>query len=139
MDDLADRLPACHSGAVHDVMREMGLRAAVLPRTIAGPTAGPTADTKVAGPVVVCQPQDDTRALRGELSAEAPKRRGGRGDVVDGGRRDTERVTTRGFPVFCRFTSPIDIVAAWRPESDLRRAIRNGEDPQQAYLRYGKF
>jgi regulator of RNase E activity RraA len=26
-----------------------------------------------------------------------------------------------------------------RTESDLRRAIRNGEDPQQAYLKYGKF
>ena len=31
---LADRLAACHSSLVHDVMKDMGLRIPVLPRTI---------------------------------------------------------------------------------------------------------
>jgi regulator of RNase E activity RraA len=123
----------------------------------------------------------------GELSAEALKLRGVRGYIVDGGCRDTELICAQRFPVFCRFTTPIDIVGAWRPEafnepitianatihpgdyiladrdgivvisaqdvervvdqteavihteSALRQAIRRGQDPQQAYLQYGKF
>mgnify|MGYP001152549235 CR=1 FL=1 len=215
MNSLAERLEACYTGVVYDVMRDMGFRPGVLPRTIVGLTP----EMKVAGPaftvrgrpdptidahtsllewtgllsrapsghVVVCQPQDDVRALMGELSAEALKHRGVRGYIVDGGCRDTERICAMGFPVFCRYTTPIDIVAAWRPEafgepvaignviietgdyvladrdgiivipkshaesiiakvegavgteSALRRAIRAGEDPQKAYLTYGKF
>lgn len=215
MTTLADRLAQCYSGAIYDVMRDMGLRPGVLPRTIRGlvpdqRVAGPVftvrgrpdpevdAHTSLlewtgllsrapAGHVVVCQPQDDTRALMGELSAEALKLRGVRGYIVDGGCRDTELIIEQGFPVFCRYTTPVDIVAAWRPEafdepvtignvtiragdfiladrdgiivipagraeeiiarteaviateSELRRAIREGEDPQRAYLQYGKF
>ena len=98
---LADRLHACHSSVIHDVMKDLGLPLRVLPRTITGlePTmraAGPvftirgrpdpTLDKHTslyewagllsrapAGHVVVCQPQDDTRALFGGLSAEALK------------------------------------------------------------------
>lgn len=215
MELLADRLQSCYSGAVYDVMRDLGLRPHVLPRAIVGlePTmkvAGPVFTVRgrpdptidahqsllewtgllsraPAGHVVICQPQDDVRALMGELSAEALRLRGVRGYIVDGGCRDTELICEQGFPVFCRYTSPIDIVASWRPEafdepvtignvtiyagdyvladrdgiilipsaeaenviarteavmsteSDLRRAVRDGQDPQQAYLRYGKF
>ena len=68
------------------------------------------------GHVVVCQPQDDDRALMGELSAETLQFRGVRGYVVDGGCRDVSFIRHMKFPVFCRFTTPRDIVAAWTPE-----------------------
>jgi 4-hydroxy-4-methyl-2-oxoglutarate aldolase len=215
MTSLADRLHQCYSGAVYDVMRDLGLTPRVLPRDILGlnkemKAAGPVftvrgrPDTSVsahdsllawtgllsrapAGHVVVCQPQDNVRALMGELSAETLKLRGVRGYIVDGGCRDTGFIEQEGFPVFCRYATPIDIVAGWIPEafdepvtignvvlnagdyiladrdgivviprsdaeaiiakteevirteSALRRAIRDGQDPQEAYLQYGKF
>ncbi len=212
---LADRLHACHSSVVHDVMKDMGMPMRVLPRSIAGlePTmkaAGPvfavrgrpdptlgkhTALYEWAGPlskattghVVVCQPQDDTRALFGGLSAEALALKKVRGYIVDGGCRDVQAIADQGFPVFSRFATPIDIVCAWRAEAfgepvaigglqvmpndyvladrdgiiligaehteavieaaerkmategDMVRAIRSGEDPQAAYMRYRVF
>ncbi len=213
--NIADRLNACHSAVVHDVMKDMGLALRVLPRSIVGlePTmkaAGPvftvrgrpdpTLDKHTslyewagllsrapAGHVVVCQPQDDTRALFGGLSAEALNLKGVRGYIVDGGCRDIQAVVDQGFPVFARYATPIDIVCAWRAEAfeqpvaiggqqvlpddhvladrdgivligavdveavvaaaerkmategDMVRAIRAGEDPQAAYLRYRVF
>jgi regulator of RNase E activity RraA len=142
---LADRLQACHSSVVHDVMKDMGLPVRVLPRTIlglekhmkaAGPVftirgrPDPTLDkhtslyewagllSKVpSGRVVVCQPQDDTRALFGGLSAEALALKQVRGYIVDGGCRDVQAIADQGFPVFARFATPIDIVCAWRAEA----------------------
>jgi 4-hydroxy-4-methyl-2-oxoglutarate aldolase len=215
MTSLAERLQECYSGAVYDVMRDMGLVPRVLSRSILGLTkdmkaAGPVftvrghPDNTVsahesllawtgllskapAGHVVVCQPHDNVRALMGDLSAETLKLRGVRGYIVDGGCRDTSFIEAEGFPVFCRYTTPIDIVASWIPEafdepvtignvvinagdyiladrdgivvipkndaenvinktedvmrteSALRQAIRGGQDPQEAYLQYGKF
>lgn len=123
----------------------------------------------------------------GELSAEALKLRGVRGYVVDGGARDSERILQSGFPVFCKYRTPADIVGRWAPtayqepivigavtiragdfilgdidgvivipaalveevaervvhlantESQLRKAILSGMDPQQAYLEFGLF
>ena len=69
-----------------------------------------------AGCVLVCQPQDDTRALMGELSAEALKIKGARGYLVDGGCRDTEFILELGFPVFHAFFTPSDIVGRWIPD-----------------------
>jgi regulator of RNase E activity RraA len=141
---LTERLAACYSGAVYDVLRDLGHADCVLPRDIRAIDPG----TRVAGPVftvrgrpdstisadesllrwtgflgeapaghvVVCQPQDDVRALMGELSAETLKRRGVLGYVVDGGCRDNAFIRRIGFPVFARFQSPRDIVAAWTPE-----------------------
>ncbi|HEY6086221.1 MAG TPA: RraA family protein [Burkholderiaceae bacterium] len=213
--NIADRLQACHSAVVHDVMKDMGLGIRVLPRSIGGlePTmkaAGPVYTVRgrpdptldkhsslyewagllsraPSGHVVVCQPQDDTRALFGGLSAEALAIKGVRGYIVDGGCRDVQAVADQGFPVFARFRTPIDIVCAWRAEAfgepiaigglqvlpddhvladrdgiiligaadvaavidaaekkmstegDMARAIRAGEDPQAAYLRYRVF
>ena len=212
---LADRLNACHSSVVHDVMKDMGLPLRVLPRTInglertmkaAGPVftirgrPDPTLDKHTslyewagllsrvpAGHVVVCQPQDDTRALFGGLSAEALALKNVRGYIVDGGCRDVQAIADQGFAVFARYATPIDIVCAWRAEAfeqpvaiggqqvlpsdfvladrdgiilinadkveavvaaaelkmstegDMVRAIRAGEDPQAAYMRYRVF
>jgi 4-hydroxy-4-methyl-2-oxoglutarate aldolase len=213
--DLTGQLGTCCSAVIYDVMRDMGLTAAVLPPSIrpldptmkvAGPvfTVRGRPDSTVsahesllewtgflsraeAGHVVVCQPQDGVRSVMGELSAETLKHRGVLGYVADGGTRDSASIKKIGFPVFCRYSTPIDIVAGWIPEAfDLpiaitnvvvfpgdyiigdedgiviipgkhaqavieraevamatenrvRAAILSGTDPQEAYVRYGKF
>ena len=139
--NLAQRLERLYTGIVFDVARALGLQGGVLPPQIAGlerglRLAGPVwtvhgrlverADahqtlldwTRMlsaapAGSVVVCQPENHEIALMGELSSEAMKSRGVRGYVVDGGCRDTAFIRRLGFPVFCRFTTPRDIVGRW--------------------------
>ena len=213
--DLVERLARTYTGVVHDVMRAMGLRAFTLPpairplfpdRALAGVVAtvsgrvdisagahesllGWTGLLSKARPdtVLICQPNDSTVAHMGELSAETLKRKGVRGYVADGGCRDVNFILELGFPVWCRYFTPRDIVGHWLPEEfdqpirigevtiyagDLalgdrdgmvilpkhraeeivaaaeaaigtenlvRKAILEGVDPQEAYLRYGKF
>jgi 4-hydroxy-4-methyl-2-oxoglutarate aldolase len=36
--------------------------------------------------------------------------------VVDGGSRDTDLVLAQGFPVFCSFLTPLDVVERWVPD-----------------------
>ena len=144
MTDLTERLAHCYTGAVHDVLRVLGHDKVVLPPAIkaiapgtrlAGPiwTVSGHIDTSrtrdetlrawctllskaPAGHVVVCQPNNHDIALMGELSAQTLQARGVRGYVVDGGSRDTEHVLAQGFPVFCAFLTPADIVARWMPQ-----------------------
>lgn len=131
-----------YTGAISDILDEMGLREQVLPhdihcmrpgQTVAGraltvlgePAAGLTRDDYFvpflkmlgsieAGDVVVIQPNDCTVAHFGELSAQAALSRGGAGVVVDGGVRDVEYLLKLGFPVFARYTTPRDMVGRWR-------------------------
>lgn len=142
---LAERLQACHSAVVHDVMKDLGLALRVLPRSITALAAGmklagpvftvrgrpdPSLDKHSslyewagvlskapAGHVVLCQPQDDVRALFGGLSAEALMIKGVRGYIVDGGCRDVQAIINLGFAVYARYATPIDIVCAWRAEA----------------------
>ena len=213
--NYADRLEKCYSGAVYDVMRALGRTHQVLPYTIraldphwkmAGQVwtlSGHSDFTLDAhqtllawtgflskaprDSVVICQPNDSTMAHMGELSAETLQARGIRGYIVDGGCRDTEFIAQIGFRVWCRYSTPFDVVARWiadrfgdpltignvtirtgdyvladrdgvviipveivgevvtqteavlRTESLVRKAIREGVDPQEAYLKYGKF
>jgi len=144
MDELTERLARCYTGAVHDVLRMMGHENIVLPPAIksiapgmklAGPAwtvSGHLDRTKTrhdtllawctllarapAQHVIVCQPNNHEVALMGELSAHTLKARGVLGFVVDGGSRDTELVIEQGFPVFCAFLTPADIVARWVPD-----------------------
>lgn len=214
-DKLSMRLARCYTGVVYDVLRDLDRRECVLPSTIrsldprhrlAGPaftvggqrvhdadphqtllawtrllSAAPT------GTVVVCQPNDGRLAHMGELSAETLQAKQVVGYVVDGGCRDTEFILGIGFPVFCRYSTPADVVGQWlvdqlgdpvaiggvriacgdyilgdrdgvivipseiaeevvsraeqliNTESAVRKAIREGADPQDAYLRYGAF
>jgi 4-hydroxy-4-methyl-2-oxoglutarate aldolase len=141
---LTERLSRCYSGAVHDVLRMMGHEHVVLPPQIkaiaagtrlAGPVwtvaghidRGKSRDETLlgwctllarapSGHVVVCQPNNHEVALMGELSAQTLAARGVLGYVVDGGSRDTELVLKQGFPVFCSFLTPADIVARWIPD-----------------------
>jgi 4-hydroxy-4-methyl-2-oxoglutarate aldolase len=143
--ELSGRLAACYTGAVHDVLRMMGYDNIVLPpdiKAIAPGTrlAGPawtvsghidrqrTRDETLlawctmlskapAGHVIVCQPHNHEIALMGELSAQTLQARGVLGYIVDGGSRDTDLVLAQGFPVFCSFLTPADIVERWIPEA----------------------
>jgi 4-hydroxy-4-methyl-2-oxoglutarate aldolase len=144
MGSLTERLARCYTGAVHDVLRMMGHEHVVLPPAIksiapgtkvAGPVwtvSGHLDRTKSrdetllgwctllskapAGHVVVCQPNNHEVALMGELSAQTLQARGVLGYVVDGGSRDTDLVLAQGFPVFCSFLTPSDIVERWIPD-----------------------
>jgi len=144
MDELAARLARCYTGAVHDVLRMMGHENIVLPSSIkpiapgmklAGPAwtvAGHLDRTRTRhetllawctllakapeGHVIVCQPNNHEVALMGELSAQTLAARGVLGYVVDGGSRDTDLVLEQGFPVFCSFLTPADIVGRWIPD-----------------------
>lgn len=212
---ISERLEACYTGVVHDVMRAMGLRDFTLPpelRPISPerPLAGPafTIEGKVAkgadahqtllawtgllskapaGSVWVSQPNDRVVAHMGELSAETLKNKGVRGCVADGFIRDVNFLLAIGFQSWSRGFTPRDIVGHWLPaaidqpirigdveiasgdfmlgdrdgllrvpralveevvakaeaamatESLVRKAILEGVDPQEAYLKYGKF
>jgi 4-hydroxy-4-methyl-2-oxoglutarate aldolase len=142
---LTQRLAACYTGAVHDVLRMMGHERVALPAAIKPIAPG----RRLAGPVwtvsghidrtrsrdecllgwctllakaprdhvVVCQPHNHEIALMGELSAQTLEARGVLGYVVDGGSRDTDLVLAQGFPVFCAFLTPTDIVERWIPHA----------------------
>ena len=141
---LTGRLARCYTGAVHDVLRMMGRENIVLPAEIkplaptmrlAGPAwtvAGHVDRTRTRDEtllawctllaraprdhVIVCQPNNHEFALMGELSAQTLQARGVLGFVVDGGSRDTDLVVEQGFPVFCSFLTPADIVSRWVPD-----------------------
>ena len=134
-------LESAYSGAVYDAMRELGLDDGILPNDIqpvdptislvgkvwtcsGGIVEGISQDDSLlswtgmlsaapSGSVVVCQPNDSTIAHMGELSAETLKFRGVKGYIVDGGNRDTDFILKLGFPVFCRYLTPSDIVERW--------------------------
>lgn len=141
---LSDRLSRCYASAVHDVLRSLGHDNCVLPSSIrpldirhvlageAWTVSGHIDRTKSAhetllewtgllskapgGRVVVCQPNNHEIALMGELSAAALQLKGVRGYIVDGGCRDAAMVEEIGFPVWCSFFTPSDIVARWVPD-----------------------
>jgi regulator of RNase E activity RraA len=212
---LAARLQRLYTGIIIDVMRSLDAQPGVLPPQIVALDPGPrlagpiwTVHGKVveaatahatlldwtrmlsqapAGSVVVCQPDSHEIALMGDLSSQALKTRGVRGYIVDGGCRDTAFIRQLGFPVYCRFATPREIVGRWLTdelggsvnigpvtvatgdflladqdgvvvlpgaraeevievaeyaagvEDEVRAAILDGVDPEQAYLRYGKF
>jgi regulator of RNase E activity RraA len=144
-DAITERLAACYTGVVHDVMRGMGLRDFTLPPELrpilpelrlAGPAftiegmVDPNADahqTLLAwtgllskappGSVWVSQPNDRTVAHMGELSAETLKNKGIRGAVLDGGIRDVNFLLALGFQAWARFFTPRDIVGWWLPKA----------------------
>ena len=154
MTDFCDRLEAVYTGALHDVMRAMGLTNFVLPPEIlplangdklAGPIytvegkSGTDLDAHVtllewtgllskapSGHVIICQPNTHEVALMGELSAETLKFKGIRGYIVDGGSRDVEFLLNMEFSTWCSFKTPKDIVGRWLPVS-FNETIRIGD------------
>ena len=138
-------LESAYSGAVYDAMRELGLDDGILPTDICpldpeiplvgkvwtcsgSMVEGLSQDESLlswtgmlsaapSGSIVICQPNDSTIAHMGELSAETLKFRGVKGYIADGGNRDTDFIFKLGFPVFCRYLTPSDIVERWRIET----------------------
>jgi len=143
-DGYAERLEKCYSGAVYDTLRSMGFPNQILPRDIrpldptralAGRifTFSGHADYTVDGhttllewtrmlsrapgnSVVICQPNDDTLAHMGELSAETFTHKKVRGYLCDGGCRDSVFITKIGFRVWSRYYTPRDVVGRWVPD-----------------------
>lgn len=141
---MAKRLESCYTGAVYDVLREMGypkqtlsnqLRPLSVSNKIAGEiyTFSGKYDDSIddhfsllqwtellskapKGSVVICQANDHSLAHMGELSAETMQLRGIRGYIVDGGCRDSDFISKIGFKVFCKYFTPIDIVGKWFAE-----------------------
>ena len=138
---LTERLRACYTGAVFDVLRAKGYLRQTLPQEIrplnlrhklAGPVftvQGKRDDSLDAhqsllkwcellskapsNTVLVCQPNDHTLSHMGELSAETLAYKKVLGYVVDGGCRDSAFIENLGFPVFCKYFTPVDIVGKW--------------------------
>lgn len=138
---LAERLEGCYSGAVYDVLRAKGyvqqtlpqyLRPLNLQHKLAGPvfTIQGRRDDSLdahqsllrwcellskapANTVLVCQPNDHTLAHMGELSSETLVYKKVLGYIVDGGCRDSAFIENLGFPVFCKYFTPVDVVAKW--------------------------
>ena len=140
---LIERFAAIpYTGAISDILDEMGHPDQVLPaeiraiqpgQTLAGRALTVTGERATGRPrddyflpflemlgairpgdIVVSQPNDHTVAHFGELSAETAKHRGGRGAVIDGGTRDVDYIVRLGFPLFARYSTPRDIVGRWR-------------------------
>jgi len=138
---LAERLRNCYTGAVYDVLRAKGYPSQVLPQNIrplniSHKLAGPVftiqgkrddsldahqsllkwCDLLSKAPsraVLVCQPNDQTLSHMGELSSETLAYKKVLGYIVDGGCRDSGFIEKLGFPVFCRYFTPVDIVGRW--------------------------
>jgi 4-hydroxy-4-methyl-2-oxoglutarate aldolase len=140
-DNLTRRLLRLYTGALHDVMRGMGLRDFTLPSTIRAVTVS----KKIAGPaftllgrvdgradphqtllswtgflskakpghIVVIQPNDNEVAHMGELSGEVLMKKGVPGCVIDGATRDVSFLIEMKMPIYARYTTPRDIVGYW--------------------------
>ncbi|HXV32646.1 MAG TPA: RraA family protein [Gaiellaceae bacterium] len=65
------------------------------------------------GAVAVYATHDEEAAQFGELSATALQAKGCPGVVLDGGCRDVGFIERAGFPVFCRYATPLDSVPRW--------------------------
>jgi len=142
-DEVTRRFGALYTGAVADILDELGRKHQTLPAGIvplrpgmrtAGyafaaegrPNVGISWDESVrrilrllgdvpAGHVLVTQSHDTASlcAHFGELCATSLQARGCLGAVIDGGCRDIGHILEIDFPVFCRYTTPRDALTRW--------------------------
>lgn len=139
--DLCERYEQIYTGALTDVMDDLGLVDQTLDPSISPLTDG-MRTAGIAYPVVgrpnhgiddeenirnilrmfgdapedsvlMYDTNDDRSAHIGELSVTSLKARGCRGAVVDGGARDVAYILERDFPVFARYNTPADAVPRW--------------------------
>ncbi|MGQ0663318.1 MAG: RraA family protein [Pseudomonadota bacterium] len=137
--DRSARLRALYTGAVADILDDLGYRNQCLPKDIrpldprmkvAGPVftvrgrakpPGERPDPRyrqmdmleaiLPGSVVVIEPGDETRAAHwGELMSNTARQKGATGCVIHGGLRDSAHILKLGFPVFRVFHSPLTAV-----------------------------
>jgi 4-hydroxy-4-methyl-2-oxoglutarate aldolase len=137
--DRSRALADLYTGAVADILDELGYREQCLPADIRPLRE----DMKVAGPVytvrgrarayddgkdpryaqmdmldgifpgcvVVIDPGDESRAAHwGELMSHTARAKGATGVVIAGGVRDSAEILKLGFPCFRRFHSPLTAV-----------------------------
>lgn len=142
VDDVCQRFSVIYTGAISDVLDEMNYRHQVLPSSIqalergqrvtgiAMPVEGQSTESLDPeevyipilqmlgdlrnGDVIVTQAHDNVSAHIGELSCETAKFRGARGAVIDGAARDIDYILKLGFPVFCRYHTPQDVIGRWK-------------------------
>lgn len=133
------RLARLYTGAVADILDEMGWREQCLPADIRPLEPG----MKVAGPVytvrgrarhyddgrdprykqmdmldgifpgsvILMEPGEENKAAHwGELMSNVARAKGATGAVIAGGVRDTAQIRNIGFPVFLRYYSPLTAV-----------------------------
>jgi len=141
--DLSDRLRRLYSGALTDIMDDMGYRTQTLPldirpldprRKVAGPAFTVRGRVRAADAkddprfkqlemleairppcVVLVDGGDETTAAHwGELMSTVARGKGATGAIIAGGLRDSQMILDMDFPVFRRFHSPL--TAVWRFE-----------------------
>jgi 4-hydroxy-4-methyl-2-oxoglutarate aldolase len=139
--EVARRFRALYTGAVSDVLDELGHRNQVLPSSIAalrpgmklaGPAftvkgrSNPEVDYEASlrgiltmlgavpeGHIAVYETGDDVAAHLGELSVAALRARGCAGVLLDGGVRDVDLILDQQLPVYCRYATPADGPGRW--------------------------
>lgn len=138
--DLSKRFGAVYTGAITDVLDGLGREHQTLPWSIVPLSpgmrvAGPafTVEGRARpmerepsirrilemlgsippGHVAVYEPNDESCAHFGELSAASLESRDVSGVVINGGCRDVDLVRETGLPVFSRYSTPQDAVPRW--------------------------
>lgn len=131
---LAKRFMALYTGALTDVLYQLGVTSQTLP-----PSIGPLrTGMRLAGPVFTVEARPDVsevdgvdqmevlqkvpdghaivwatgaddHSVIGDLAVALLKVRGCSGLVIDGGCRDVDFVAELGLPIFCRFVTPQDM------------------------------
>jgi 4-hydroxy-4-methyl-2-oxoglutarate aldolase len=138
LKEMADRYSRLYTAAINDIFQEKGLHHQWLgpeiscktvdlrDRIIAGaaftvqwifdprPDERPRHAAKMIesypkdGIVVVDAGADQISGFWGELVTTVCLSKGVRAAVINGGAKDTGIIRTMGFPIFCKFTSPVD-------------------------------
>lgn len=159
LSDQVSRLSRLYTGAVADVMDELGLRNQCLPqeirpldmgRTLAGVAftvrgralwSEPDSDPRyrqiemleavTPHSVVVLDAGDEATAAHwGELMSATAQAAGSRGAVINGGLRDTLQIRELDYPVFGKFFSPLTAVYRWELTDYQKPMVLNGVEIQ---------
>ena len=142
VNEMIERYERIYTGAIADILDEMGYRNCALPHSLkplvpgqritgtALPMYGRQSHVDdpdivfepllemlgsiTPGQVIVSQANDHVGAHLGELSAETAMYRGCRGAVIYGGIRDTDYMININFPAFSNYVTPIDVLGRWQ-------------------------
>jgi 4-hydroxy-4-methyl-2-oxoglutarate aldolase len=138
LKEMADRYSRLYTAAINDILQKMGrnnqwlgpnitCKTVELINTIVAGAAFtvqwifdplPDEREKPAATMVQAYPEDgiivvdggadQVSGFWGELATTVCQKNGVRGAVINGGAKDTGIIKTLGFPIFCKFTSPVD-------------------------------
>jgi 4-hydroxy-4-methyl-2-oxoglutarate aldolase len=138
LKEMADRYSKLYTAAINDILQKMDLNhqwlgpeiscktGDLMNRIIAGaaftvqwifdplpderdkPAAKMVQAYPEDGIIVVDAGADQISGFWGELATTVCQKNGVRGAVINGGAKDTGIIKTMGFPIFCKFTSPVD-------------------------------